>query len=61
MKSQRKRPIRNGHQRQTPGTDANQMLGNNRIRGNATTRLGNRPNARQSQATNFSPGVGRTQ
>lgn len=47
MKSQRKRPIRNGRQRQTPGTNANQMLGSNRIRGNAATRLSNGQNATQ--------------
>jgi len=45
MNSQRKRPRKNGHQQQIPGTDAKQMLGS-RIRGNAATRLSNGQNAR---------------
>ena len=47
MKLQRKRPRSNGHQRQTPGTDAQQMLGNNRNRGNTATRPRNSQNAGQ--------------
>ena len=50
MNCQRKRPRKNGHQRQISGTDAKQMLGSSRIRGNAATRLSDRPNARQESS-----------
>ena len=46
MNFQRKRPIKNGHQQQIPGTEAKQMLGS-RIGGNAATRLSNGQNGRQ--------------
>jgi hypothetical protein len=47
MRLPRKTPRRNGHQRQTPGTDAQQMLGNNRNRGHASTRPRNGQGAEQ--------------
>lgn len=50
MNCQQKRPRKNGYQRQISGTDAKQMLGSSRIRGNAATRLSDRPNARQESS-----------
>jgi hypothetical protein len=56
MKYPRKRPTRNGHQRQTPGTDAQQILGNNRNRGNtATMPRNNRNSGQQFSEPNLAP------